>query len=45
MAEMRFLHEIKKINPAEVNNETDPNFPGRFPHDEVRDSEWMNDIP
>lgn len=45
MAQLRFLHQIDNLNPAEVYNEADPNFPGLVPLEDSRNAELLADMP
>lgn len=45
MAQLRFVHSLDNLNPAEVYNEADPNFPGLVPLEDSRNSELLADMP
>jgi hypothetical protein len=45
MAQVKFMHAMKKLDPYEVYNEEDPNFRGIVPSEDTRDSEHSAAIP
>jgi len=45
MAQVKFMHAMKKLDPYEVYNEEDPNFRGIVPSDDTRGAEHSAAIP
>ena len=45
MAEIRFIHSLKKLEFGEVYNFDDPNFKHAPVFNDTRDSEFLSDIP
>lgn len=39
MAQIRYVHALKHMNPLEVYNDKDPIFPGVFPLNDTRNAE------
>jgi hypothetical protein len=46
MSQIRFMHMLNNLDPGQVYNEKDPNFPGYFPLNDTKGmEEHVNALP